>query len=289
MRANKSGSTGDQVFQDTTSRTSPSYTTQMKGIIMAGGLGTRLQPLTTSVSKQLLPVYNKPMIWYPLSTLMLAGIREVAIICKPDQLQLFERLLGNGGKFGISINYFAQEEANGIPTGILLASSFLGKSKFALILGDNLFWGNGLGRALSSSWPFTGAKIFGSKVLDPKNYGVAVIDSSGKLESIVEKPQSSISRIAIPGLYFYDHQAISFSSELAPSARGELEISDLNLRYLSEGILSFDMLPRGTAWMDTGSFEALNEASNFIRILENRTGIRIGDPMEVANEQGWLM
>jgi len=259
----------------------------MKGVILAGGKGTRLNPLTTVMSKQLLPVYDKPLIYYPLSTLMLAGIRDILIITTPEDQALFKKVLGDGTNFGISISYATQSEPKGLAHGILIAKQFLSAEPFAFILGDNLFYGQGLGRELQKFQDIQGAHVFGYAVSNPSEYGVANINEEGCVTSLEEKPENPSSNIAITGLYFYDNRAIGFAEKLKPSTRGEIEITDLNNVYLELGELSCTILPRGTAWLDTGSFKALHDASTFVRITEERTGLRIGDPNDVSKVQGW--
>ena len=260
----------------------------MKGVVLAGGRGTRLYPLTTVVSKQMLPVYDKPLIYYPLSTLMLAGIRDILIITTYEDQSLFKKLLGNGANLGINLSYAIQSEPKGLAQGVLIAKDFLAGSSFAFILGDNLFYGQGLGRELQKFQNIQGAHVFGYAVSNPSDYGVATIDAKGQVTHLEEKPEKPKSNIAITGLYFYDSRAVSFAEELKPSRRGEIEITDLNKRYLEVGELSCTILPRGTAWLDTGSFNGLHDAATFVRISEERTGLRIGDPNDVAKVQGWL-
>jgi glucose-1-phosphate thymidylyltransferase len=260
----------------------------MKGVILAGGKGTRLSPLTTVVSKQLLPVYDKPLIYYPLSTLMLAGIRDILIITTAEDQQLFEKVLGSGANLGISISYEIQEKPNGLAQGILIAKKFLDGESFAFILGDNLFYGQGLGRELQKFQKIEGAHIFGYAVSNPSEYGVATLSLKGVVTHLEEKPEKPKSNIAITGLYFYDSRAVEFAEKLTPSKRGEIEITDLNNIYLELGQLSCTILPRGTAWLDTGSFKGLHDAATFVRITEERTGLRIGDPSDVAKVQGWI-
>ena len=259
----------------------------MKGVILAGGKGSRLNPLTTVVSKQLLPVYDKPLIFYPLSTLMLAGIREILIITTPEDQSIFKKVLGSGADLGITISYAIQEEPRGLAQGILIAKDFLDGDSFAFILGDNLFYGQGLGRELQKFQDVKGAHVFGYAVSNPSEYGVATINENGRVLELEEKPQTSTSNIAITGLYFYDNKAVSFAEKLQPSKRGEIEITDLNKAYLELDELSCTILPRGTAWLDTGSFKGLHDAATFVRITEERTGLRIGDPRDVAKVQGW--
>jgi glucose-1-phosphate thymidylyltransferase len=260
----------------------------LKGIILAGGLGTRLHPLTKIVSKQLLPVYDKPLIYYPLSTLMLAGIREFLVISAPTQLPNFESLLGNGSSLGVEVDYKVQDNPLGIAESMLLAKDYLQDSKAALILGDNIFHGPGLGRRLESFTDISGAQIFGYSVKNPSSYGIASLDHNGRVLKLEEKPTNSVSRIAIPGLYFFDETAYSRAIELQPSARGELEILDLLQSYLNDARLEIEMLPRGTAWFDSGTFEDLYEAGSYVKLMQERTGELVGDPLEIAKIQGWI-
>lgn len=260
----------------------------MKGIILAGGRGTRLFPLTKVASKQLLPVYDKPLIYYPLSTLMLAGVQEVLVITTPEDNQTFQNLLGDGLQFGIEIEYLIQHQPNGLAEGIKLAEDFLSGEGFVFILGDNIFYGAGLGRELMKYQRTSGAHIFGYSVSNPSDYGVAEIGSDGRVISLEEKPAKPKSSIAITGLYFYDEYAVEYANQLKPSSRGELEITDLNRKYLEKNNLQCTILPRGTAWLDTGSFQGLHDAATFVRLTEERTGLRIGDPTDVARVQGWI-
>ena len=260
----------------------------MRGILMAGGTGSRLNPLTIAVNKHLLPIYNKPLIYYPLTTLILAGIKEVQIICRSQDLTLFRALLQNGNQFGISIDYQIQDDPKGIAEGILISREFLENHKFALILGDNLFHGVGLGRQLSRFNEINGAQLFAYKVKNPSDYGVVEIDAYGRALTLDEKPQTPRSNYAVTGLYFYDESAIQRVSSLSPSPRGELEITDLNKSYLSDGSLKVEILSAGTAWLDTGSFENLYDASSYIKALEERQFLKIGDPFEAAKAQGWI-
>jgi glucose-1-phosphate thymidylyltransferase len=259
----------------------------VKGVILAGGKGTRLHPLTGVVSKQLLPIYDKPLIFYPLSTLMLAGIREILIITTPEDQSLFKKVLGSGTDLGINISYAVQAEPKGLAQGILFAKDFLDGAPFAFFFGDNLFYGQGLGRELQKFQDVKGAHVFGYAVSNPSEYGVATINENGRVLELEEKPQTPKSNIAITGLYFYDNKAVSFAEELQPSKRGEIEITDLNKVYLELDELSCTILPRGTAWLDTGSFRGLHDAATFVRLTEERTGLRIGDPRDVAVVQGW--
>ena len=260
----------------------------MKGIVLAGGLGTRLHPLTQVASKQLLPVYDKPLIYYPLSTLMLANIREILLIASKNQIDRFEDLLGDGSAFGLSIAYKVQEKPAGIAESLILAEEFLNSSKSALILGDNLFHGPGLGRRLEGFNKVTGAQVFGYHVQDPSPYGVATVNNDNKVTALVEKPKNSESKIAIPGLYFFDETASSRAKKLMPSSRGELEILDLLKSYLVDLSLNLEMLPRGTAWFDSGTFDDLHEAGTYVKLMQERTGERVGDPLEIAKIRGWV-
>ena len=260
----------------------------MKGIVLAGGLGTRLSPLTKVASKQLLPVYDKPLVYYPLSTLMLANIREILIITAANQTERFRDLLGNGVEFGLSISYKIQDRPAGIAESLILAEEFLGGSKSALILGDNLFHGSGLGRRLEVFNKVDGSQIFGYHIQDPSQYGVATVNSEDKVTALVEKPRNSESKIAIPGLYFFDDTASSRAKELMPSSRGELEILDLLKSYLVDNALNLEMLPRGTAWFDSGTFDDLHEAGTYVKLMQERTGERVGDLLEIAKIRGWV-
>jgi glucose-1-phosphate thymidylyltransferase len=260
----------------------------MKGIVLAGGLGTRLSPLTKVASKQMLPVYDKPLVYYPLSTLMLANIKEILIIAAPNQIERFKELLGEGQEFGLKIAYKIQEKPAGIAESLILAEEFLEGSKSALVLGDNLFHGPGLGRRLEAFNNVKGAQIFGYHVQDPSPYGVATIDQSGVVTALNEKPKNSPSKIAIPGLYFFDDTAPRRARELNPSARGELEILELLKSYLSDAALNLEMLPRGTAWFDSGTFDDLHEAGTYVKLMQERTGERVGDPLEIAKYRGWV-
>jgi glucose-1-phosphate thymidylyltransferase len=251
----------------------------MKGVILAGGSGTRLHPLTKVTSKQLLPVYDKPMIYYPLTTLILAGVSEVLVITRPEDTPSFKALLGDGSEFGISISYAQQEKPAGLAQAPLIAEKFLDGEGFCLILGDNFLYGSGLGRKLQNLNAAEGATVFAYKVSDPTQYGVIELDNNSKPISIEEKPKSSKSDLAIPGLYFFDKEIVSICQNLKPSARGELEITDAIKEYMSRGKLSVEVLPIGTAWLDMGSFESLLEAGEFVHIVQSRQGILIGDPV----------
>lgn len=250
----------------------------MKGVILAGGSGTRLHPLTKITSKQLLPVFDKPMIYYPLTTLILAGVMEVLIITRPEDSSSFERLLGDGSDFGIQITYAVQEKPAGLAQAPLIAENFLGGEGFCLILGDNFLYGSGLGRKLQNLTKTEGSTVFAYKVIDPTQYGVVEVDPSGRAVSIEEKPKIPKSDLAIPGLYFFDSKIVEICKNLTPSARGELEITDALIEYMRRGQLKVEILPIGTAWLDMGSFESLLEAGEFVHIVQSRQGILIGDP-----------
>jgi glucose-1-phosphate thymidylyltransferase len=260
----------------------------MRGIILAGGSGTRLHPITLAASKQLIPVYDKPMIYYPLTTLIAAGIRDVLVITTPHDAAAFERLLGDGSQFGINISYTQQAQPNGLAQAFVLGAPFIGDDKVCLVLGDNIFYGAGLGRALKRHTDVNGGTIFAYWVADPSSLGVVEFDSDGKVISLEEKPTHPKSNYAIPGLYFYDNTVVQIAASLKPSARGEYEITDVNKTYLEQGKLQVEVLERGIAWLDTGTFDSLRDAGNYVRAIQSVQGLLVGSPEEAAWRNGFL-
>lgn len=260
----------------------------MKGIILAGGSGTRLHPITLGISKQLMPVYDKPMIYYPLSTLMMAGIREVLVITTPEDQAQFQRLLGDGSRWGIELTFAAQPSPDGLAQAFIIGADFIGDDAVALVLGDNIFYGTGLGSSLAANTDVTGGQIFAYHVTEPSAYGVVEFSEDGRVISIEEKPEHPKSSYAVPGLYFYDNDVVQIARDLQPSERGELEITGINEAYLRRGDLNVTVLPRGTAWFDTGTFLGLMDAAQFVHVVEARQGQKIGCVEEVAWRNGWL-
>ncbi|OMH23864.1 glucose-1-phosphate thymidylyltransferase [Tersicoccus phoenicis] len=260
----------------------------MRGILLAGGTGSRLHPITLGTSKQLVPVYDKPMVYYPLSTLMLAGIQDILVITTPHDAEQFHRLLGDGSRFGVNLSYVSQPSPDGLAQAFVLGADHVGTDTVALVLGDNIFYGPRMGRQLRRFAEVDGAAVFGYWVANPQDYGVIEFDADGRAVSLEEKPTAPRSNYAIPGLYFYDNDVLEIAAGLKPSARGELEITDVNLTYLREDRLQVEILPRGTAWLDTGTFDSLLDASDYIRTVEKRQGLSIGCPEEIAWRRGFI-